>query len=372
MIIVEIRKWQNKEAARESLLPLCVWKGERRRMKVTLELAVPQDAKEFIRIQNEAFYEDYKDFGVCPAYGRTEESLRDWILHKPNYKVMADGKLVGKISISKEDEEKGHVDCFCILPEYQNQGIGQLAVRLLEERHPEITDWTLETPLARPRNLHFYERCGYQMVGRMWEDIWLAVLKKKRSTKRLEVYKDVPVLESRRFLLRKTNMHDAQELWKVYSDQEAVPFFNSDNCGGDTFYYKTLERMEEAIAFWEASYQRNEFVRWTIIDKEEEMAVGTMECFRRISDDAFQNRGIFRLDLKSTYEKQEIIEELLQAFVNDLYELFDCKAVATKAIPEDTERVKALEAMAFYKWGEPLFGHDGTKYWEYYVLERRA
>lgn len=149
-------------------------------MVVTLEPAVPEDAAEFVRIQDMAFFEDYKEFGVCPAYGRTKESLRQWILHKPNYKIVADGKIIGKISISDTGNGEGHVDCFCIIPQYQNMGIGQRMMKRMEEEHPYIRTWTLETPHLRKRNIHFYERCGYQVIGRMQEGIWLVILRKQK------------------------------------------------------------------------------------------------------------------------------------------------------------------------------------------------
>ena len=60
---------------------------------------------------------------------------------------------------------------------------------------------------------------------------------------------------------------DSEDLLEVYSDKNALPFFNSDNCHGDNFYYQTIERMNEAIDFWLDSYENKWFVRWTIIDK---------------------------------------------------------------------------------------------------------
>lgn len=82
------------------------------------------------------------------------------------------------------------------------------------------------------------------------------------------VYKSCPEFENHRFLLRLVQMNDADDLLKVYSDKNALPFFNSDNCDGDNFYYPTKERMTEAIRFWLQSYETGWFVRWTIIDKD--------------------------------------------------------------------------------------------------------
>lgn len=69
------------------------------------------------------------------------------------------------------------------------------------------------------------------------------------------VYDEVPLFEDERFLLRFVEKKDAESLLNVYGDKNSLPFFNSDNCHGDNFYYPTLERMEKAIDFWLESYK---------------------------------------------------------------------------------------------------------------------
>lgn len=58
------------------------------------------------------------------------------------------------------------------------------------------------------------------------------------------VYVSCPKFENKRFNLRFISIDDCDGLLKVYSDEKAVPLFNSDNCGGDDFYYNTRERMK--------------------------------------------------------------------------------------------------------------------------------
>ena len=96
-----------------------------------------------------------------------------------------------------------------------------------------------------------------------------------------DVYKSCPAFENDRFLLRFSQLDDASDLVNVYSDKNALPFFNSDNCHGDNFYYQNEERMREAIEFWLSSYSSKWFVRWTIIDKEAHKAIGSIEVFHR-------------------------------------------------------------------------------------------
>ena len=116
----------------------------------------------------------------------------------------------------------------------------------------------------------------------------------------MNVYDSCPAFEDERFLLRFVKQEDADDLLKVYSDKNALPFFNSDNCDGDNFYYPDSDRMENAIDFWLRSYETKWFVRWTIFDKTISKAIGTIEMFHRIADDDFNHVGVMRLDRKST------------------------------------------------------------------------
>ena len=50
------------------------------------------------------------------------------------------------------------------------------------------------------------------------------------------VYDQVPTFENEKYMLRFIQIDDAKELLEVYSDKNALPFFNSDNCHGDNFY----------------------------------------------------------------------------------------------------------------------------------------
>lgn len=97
-----------------------------------------------------------------------------------------------------------------------------------------------------------------------------------------DVYKEFPILENENFLLRAIDKDaDTQALLRVYSDTKAVALFNSDNCNGDTFYYETLERMQQAVDFWLFSYEQGYFVRWAVVDKQSTEPIGTIEAFRR-------------------------------------------------------------------------------------------
>lgn len=184
------------------------------------------------------------------------------------------------------------------------------------------------------------------------------------------VYEICPQFENEKYLLRLVNEDDCRDLLKVYSDKKAVPFFNSDNCGGDDFYYTTESRMEEAIKYWLWEYSRQGFVRWSIIDKGINEAIGTIELFRRDSNDYFTNCGLLRLDLRSDYENTKEIENILSLIIEPTFELFDCDKIATKAIPEAKERIMALSNMEFSLSNKILIGHEGAEYQDYFINKK--
>lgn len=181
----------------------------------------------------------------------------------------------------------------------------------------------------------------------------------------MDVYETCPRFSSARFLLRQTELADCDDLLKVYSDRKAVPIFNKDNCTGD-FYMTRREDMENCIRFWLSEYSQRYYVRWSVIHRETAQAVGTIELFRRTAADHFNGVGLLRLDLRSDYEAEDVITELLTTLLPPCQELFGCEGFATKAPPCAPERRTALAALGFRPSPEKLYGHDGTAYGDYW------
>lgn len=173
-----------------------------------------------------------------------------------------------------------------------------------------------------------------------------------------DIYEECPIYRKKFITLRQTNMEDAQELLKCYSDEKAVPFFNSDNCHGDNFYYTTIERMTEAIEFWNYSYKNRHFVRWTVVFNDINEKIGTVEMFHRVANDEFNHYGVLRIDLQSNYETQLIINEILEIVNENFYEAFDVKSILTKAIPKADERIASLIKIGYRPINKKVMIYD--------------
>ncbi|HOO33892.1 MAG TPA: GNAT family protein [Thermotogota bacterium] len=174
----------------------------------------------------------------------------------------------------------------------------------------------------------------------------------------MDVYKKCPVFKKELITLRQTIMDDAEELLWCYSDEQAVPLFNSDNCDGDDFHYTKIDSMREAIDFWDFSYENGYFVRWSVILNINSQAVGTIEMFHRAIDDEFDGTGVLRIDLRSDQEVEGIISEIVEIADEHFYELFDVSHILTKAIPEASTRISVLKENGYRPLGKKLGQFD--------------
>jgi len=158
-----------------------------------------------------------------------------------------------------------------------------------------------------------------------------------RKDGKLDPYDVCPVYESSEFILRLVSPEDAEDLLLCYSNPEAQAIFNSDNCTSD-FCFSSLDDMKRIIDVWLDEFKERRYIRLSIIDKQNDTAVGTIEIF---GSDRYHKLGILRIDIHPRYENQEHLGELL-SLSDNFFTVFDLHRIACKAIPRATERITTL------------------------------
>ena len=137
--------------------------------EVTLLRANIDNAKELHAMQVKAFkelLEKYQDFDTSPANENVEKVearlKQDFRFY---YFICIGQQKVGAIRIvdQKENEKNKRISPIFILPEFQEKGIAQKAIRLCEEIHGN-GNWELDTILQEPKNCHLYEKSGYRQT----------------------------------------------------------------------------------------------------------------------------------------------------------------------------------------------------------------
>ena len=171
-----------------------------------------------------------------------------------------------------------------------------------------------------------------------------------------DVYLDCPVYAGTLITLRKTEAGDAADLLKCYSDENAVPLFNSDNCNGDDFHYTTLDGLKQTMDLWEYSYQIKRFVRWSVVCNETREVVGTIECFGRSAD--IGSFALLRIDLRSDYETAPVVGEILDIADTHFFGAFAADTLITKAVPEAAVRLSVLRCRGYRPLEENFLIYD--------------
>jgi len=171
-----------------------------------------------------------------------------------------------------------------------------------------------------------------------------------------EPYEKCPEFETQHFALRLVSETDAEDLLVCYSDPKAQALFNTDNFA-HTCSFHTVEEMANCIRFWLMEYAQGAYVRFSIVDKSIQKAVGTIEMFGT-------ELGVLRIDIASDYENKTNLKELLDVCLEHFYGLFQVHTMATKAAPLAAERIKALREADFHT-GD----FKGREH--YYLRERR-
>lgn len=110
-------------------------------------------------------FDKYHDTNTSPYLESKEEVLEKYTRPGTSGYVFIDKELpVGAVRIiARGDVCK--VSALAVLPEYQNRGIAQAALKEIERLHSDCKCWILDTILQEKGNCHLYEKLGYVKIG---------------------------------------------------------------------------------------------------------------------------------------------------------------------------------------------------------------
>lgn len=207
-------------------------------MDIYIEPALESDAEALRKAQDRAFYEDYRTYGICPGYGRTAADLVMAMRRSATYKILVNREVVGKVSVKPLGEGRYHVGCLCVVPEYQDNGIGRQALAFVEGRFPDAREWTLETPANDARNCAFYARCGYSTAGNVMDEDGVPLI-----TFRKEVQPRLIIRPDRDAHLRELKAW-LSETWDVPAEEMSA------------FFSARVDTYEAHMELWTRAYLR--------------------------------------------------------------------------------------------------------------------
>jgi len=153
-------------------------------------------------------------------------------------------------------------------------------------------------------------------------------------------FKEFPVLETKRLILRPMKTDDAKDLFKYYSDDEATGFMNFNSIDDE-------EKAKEIIENHQQRYEKKEMIPWAITLKGEERVIGT--CYL---EDFFMGAiGTIGYDLSKRYWNVGIMTEALKAIITfGLYQL-GLHRIQSFIHPENIASIELLEKLNFKNEG---------------------
>ena len=140
-------------------------------MNLRIALLGKEETKLFKQIHDLAFEVQAKYFkdGVLPGFDEDDKEFDlSNLIKNPNFTVLGiynDQTLIGGATIQTMGEQAYEIYEFFIAVEYQNKGIGKVALELVENYFNDAKIFRLITPSQVVRNTVFYvNKCGYQIV----------------------------------------------------------------------------------------------------------------------------------------------------------------------------------------------------------------
>ena len=132
--------------------------------------ASAKDAQQLWEMQVKSFQrllDKYQDYETNPANELIEKVVARLEQKETYYYFICLGDVkVGAIRVVYfHTEQNKRISPLFVLPEYQNQGIAQSAIKMCEEIHGS-DGWELSTILQEKGNCHLYEKLGYRKLDK--------------------------------------------------------------------------------------------------------------------------------------------------------------------------------------------------------------
>ncbi|HML47343.1 MAG TPA: GNAT family N-acetyltransferase [Clostridia bacterium] len=161
-------------------------------------------------------------------------------------------------------------------------------------------------------------------------------------------YVQCPTFETEHFIVRLIEEKDADDLLICYGDPEVRRILNTDNCPPVDYRSEMSLLIREWIGKWIGKdYAGGYFIRFSIIDKQTDRAVGTMEVYDGKYGRSDRTTGILRIDIAAIYEKDKYLTELFRAANDIFFDIFHAEKIVYQAFPELSERISALSKSGF-------------------------
>lgn len=156
-----------------------------------------------------------------------------------------------------------------------------------------------------------------------------------------EVFDEFPLIETDRLILREIKPDDADYIFEIYSDTEAMKYF-----GRETF--KSVDDAFLWINKIHDDFKNKEGIRWGITLKDTGRYIGSGGIWRIIKD---HFRGEIGYELNPKYWNRGLMYEALMPMIDFAFGKMNLHSIEANTDPENSASVRLLEKTGFVKEG---------------------
>lgn len=139
-------------------------------MKISLKKAGIKDCETIYQMQIigfKALLDKYQDFETNPG-SETFERIKERFErpHINHYFIKLNNESIGYIRINRLSEDTCRLSQMLVLPDYQENGYAQQAIKQVELLNPQVKHWILDTIKQEQKLCYLYEKMGYKQTGK--------------------------------------------------------------------------------------------------------------------------------------------------------------------------------------------------------------
>lgn len=139
-------------------------------MAINLIKAELEDCAEIYKMQIRSFQallEKYQDYDFSPGAENIEQTYERFFQSETDFWIVSlKQRNIGAIRICNYGRLCKLKQIF-IVPEWQNNGYAQEAIKAVEKMYPDAQRWELDTILQERKLCHLYEKMGYSKTGQV-------------------------------------------------------------------------------------------------------------------------------------------------------------------------------------------------------------
>jgi [ribosomal protein S5]-alanine N-acetyltransferase len=146
-----------------------------------------------------------------------------------------------------------------------------------------------------------------------------------------------PTLNTDRFILRKIELTDAQEMFNYFSKDEVTKYYDLDS-------FTEISQASELINRFATRFEQNKGIRWGIAEKDSNKLIGSCG-YHNWEKEHFKAEIGF--EITPAYWRKGVMSEVIQPILQFGFEQMELNRIEAFYDPENTASKKTLEKAGF-------------------------